>query len=70
MESIKEAIEYFGSGKKLAESVGVTDEAVSRWLNGNAKPSYTNAKKIETVTNGKVSRHDLRPDIFGEDKAA
>jgi DNA-binding transcriptional regulator YdaS (Cro superfamily) len=32
---------------------------------GHAQPSPKLANRIEQATNGKVSRHDLRPDIFG-----
>lgn len=44
------------------------------WQLANAwrgrKPSIDLAKRIEMATGGQVTRHDLRPDVFGPAKEA
>lgn len=52
---------------KLAEhGVTVTKEIVRRWLRGEQPPGTKNMDAIEAATGGKVTRYDLRPDVFGE----
>lgn len=56
----KKAIELMGGAPKVAERFGISTQAVYKW-------DYAPAKKvleIEAATG--VSRHQLRPDIFGE----
>lgn len=47
---------------------GHSHASISRWAGGVTKPGYKAALKIEEVTGGKVSRHDLRPDVYGPKK--
>ncbi len=51
----------------IADAHGVSEVTVRAWANGTRRhPSSLMAIEItETVTGGKVSRYDLRPDIFG-----
>ena len=58
------AIHRAGSQTALARLIGAKQQNVWDWVNKNnnkASPSYVLA--IEAATG--VSRHDLRPDIFG-----
>lgn len=58
------AIHRAGSQTALARLIGAKQQNVWDWVNKNnnkASPSYVLA--IEDATG--VSRHDLRPDIFG-----
>jgi len=48
----------------FAESLGVSQGLVSQWLTGDTRVTAERAKQIETVTNGQITRTDLRPDIF------
>lgn len=50
----------------------VSEVTVRAWANGNRKhPCTLKAVEItERLTSGKVTRHDLRPDIFGREKKA
>ena len=57
MEAAKKAA---GSAKKLAEMLGISGAAVSRW--GEEVP-LGRVIEVERVTG--ISRHVLRPDIFG-----
>ena len=64
--SIERAISYFGSQTNMAIVIDVTQQTISDWVRGKLKPSVKNSVKIERATNGKVTRQQLRPDIFGE----
>jgi DNA-binding transcriptional regulator YdaS (Cro superfamily) len=64
--ALSRAIDLTGGQKPLADIIGTTQSQVWYWLNRskNGVPGEF-AGKIEEATNGQVSRHDLRPDIFG-----
>ena len=55
----------------FAKQMGVTQGAVWQWMNGYCRVSAENVLPIERATNGKVSRHELRPDLYPrEDRVA
>lgn len=59
---IKELVKYFdeqGTKSDLAKSLGITKGAVSQW---NKIPA-AHVLDVERITG--ISRHVLRPDIFG-----
>jgi len=49
----------------LANLLGVTQGAVWQWLNGYQRITAERAIEIERVTQGTVTKHELRPDVFG-----
>jgi DNA-binding transcriptional regulator YdaS (Cro superfamily) len=51
----------------IADSHGVSEVTVRAWANGTRKhPCQLHSiEKTESVTAGKVTRFDLRPDVFG-----
>lgn len=53
--------------QQLADQHGVTEVAVRSWANGHRRHPYQliAIEITERLTQGKVTRHDLRPDIFG-----
>ena len=51
--------------QEFAALVGVTQGRVSHWLNGEKVPAER-CVQIEVATGGKITRSELRPDIFGE----
>jgi Putative antitoxin of bacterial toxin-antitoxin system, YdaS/YdaT len=53
--------------RRLREEHGVVrdEETVRRWLNGTLQPAARWMRVIEAATEGKVSRHDMWPEIFG-----
>ena len=63
MESILKASGQFQTQGEFAKSIGVSQCAVSKWMRGVLNPSAKHALKIERLTG--VSRHEIRPDIFG-----
>lgn len=62
--SIQLAAQLLGSQTALAKAAGVTQPAVFKWLAGSSRPNFLSALAIERATNGAVTRHDLRPDIY------
>lgn len=61
---IEKAVSICGSQVALARGCGVTQGAVWKWLHGGTI-SAEKAVSVESATRGSVTRHDLRPDIFG-----
>jgi len=51
----------------LAAAHGVSEVTVRSWANGTRRhPCILEAIQLtEEITAGKVSRHDLRPEVFG-----
>lgn len=60
------------SQAQFAEKIGVTQGAVWQWIqwldnpNKGTRMSAEKAKEIEDRTEGEITRHDLRPDIYQE----
>ena len=54
----------FGAKMRLSHA------AVVRWMNGTRRISAERAIEIERATQGAVTRHDLRPDLYPRDEAA
>ena len=52
------------SQSELARSLGVTQGTISHWLNGRARIPAERVLGIELATGGKVTRHELRPDLY------
>jgi DNA-binding transcriptional regulator YdaS (Cro superfamily) len=57
-----------GAKKEMAEYLGITQTWMGLLINGHRYPSLDLVKKIVRATQGLVTRHDLRPDIFGPDQ--
>lgn len=70
MEALKRAIEICGSQAELAKRVGKTQGHVWQWLNRDRKVPAEMARRIEAATDGKVARHELRPDLYDPPAAA
>ena len=48
----------------FASQLGVTQGLVWQWLNGRTKIVAERVLQIERATDGKVTRHELRPDLY------
>ena len=59
---IERAIRICGLSR-LARKLGVSRQAVDNWRHRRVPPEY--CIRIELATGGQVTRHELRPDIFG-----
>ena len=55
-----------GKSVDLAKLLGVTESAVSQWK----RVPLQRALEIEEKTDGRVTRYDMRPDIFGAPTSA
>lgn len=66
---INRAVAAFDSQAAFAKTVGVHPAFVSHWVTGRrpvpAKWCIAIEEAVRSV-GGDVSRHDLRPDVFGE----
>jgi DNA-binding transcriptional regulator YdaS (Cro superfamily) len=51
---------------EFANLLGVTQGCVWQWLNSVIKVTAERAIQIEKATKGKVTRAELRPDLFGK----
>lgn len=65
-EALLKAIEACTSAAELARRLGVTDQAINQWKVAPA----ARVIDIETATGKKVTRFQLRPDIFGTHEGA
>ncbi|WP_373874056.1 transcriptional regulator [Pseudomonas tohonis] len=58
-----------GGKKRLAKSLGIPATYLSRLISGDRAITAERAMHIERATEGKVSRHELRPDLDWEQVA-
>lgn len=66
MDAIKRACEVVGGRAALAEAIGVTPSFISQLVNGERPIPAERVLAIEHATGGKVTRYQLRPDVFGK----
>ncbi len=64
-KQIQRAIKLFDTQASFAKAIGVSQGMVSFWLRGIHLVTWQQAIKIEEATNKKITRSQLRPDIFG-----
>ncbi|MFB8927102.1 transcriptional regulator [Xanthomonas arboricola pv. juglandis] len=64
--ALDRAIEAAGSQLALAKALGIKSPSISGWYDRGKVP-VERVLAIETATG--VSRHDLRPDVFGPSPA-
>ncbi|HFT7039778.1 TPA: transcriptional regulator [Klebsiella pneumoniae] len=50
----------------LAARVGSTPGYLRLVFNGYKKAGFNLAKKLENITSGQITKHDLRPDIYSK----
>jgi len=67
---LSRAIENLGSQSALARACGVKQGHVWHWLNKSRNVPADYVLTIEAATGGAVTRHELRPDIFGKPATA
>lgn len=64
IESLDRACAAAGSQQALADLIGIKSPSISEWRQRGKVP-VERCLVIETATAGAVTRHDLRPDVFG-----
>jgi len=60
-EALSEVIKIVGNARALAKHFEIKPPAVYQWKKAPAE----RVLELERLSGGKVSRHDLRPDVFG-----
>lgn len=64
LEPLDRAISLLKTQEALAVALGIRSPSISLWRKRGKVP-VERCASIEAATDGKVTRHDLRPDIFG-----
>lgn len=64
--AIERACEIVGGQAEIARICDVTDQAVYKWVKKGFPPAER-CISIEEATNSKVTRYELRPDVFGSE---
>lgn len=67
--AIQRAVDIAGSQSALARAIGVTPQAVQKMVATGAVPAKQ-AIPIEQAVDGRVTRHELRPDLYPLEQAA
>lgn len=63
MDSIKKAVKAAGNMSILARACKVTPQAVRKWVVSGRVPAEQ-VLNVERATEMRVTRYDLRPDIY------
>ncbi len=61
-KAIERAAEIVGNKAALSRAVGVQPPTLQQWINGSRPVPVQKCTAIERVTDGQVTRQDLRPD--------
>lgn len=64
IEALIRATEIVGGQAELARISGLKQPSISRQMSRGKKVPAEWCLPIEQATGGKISRHDLRPDIY------
>jgi len=64
-EALDKACDAMGSQEALAKALYIRSPSISEWRKRKRVPAGR-CRDIEKVTGGQVTRHDLRPDLYGE----
>lgn len=70
VEALTRAVEIAGGQSALARHLKVSQAAVWHWLNKPIPVPAEHVAGIELATAGKVTRHDLRPDLWPQNERA
>lgn len=65
--AIERVFRLLGSQKALATKLGISDEAVRRY---RKRVPAERVLQIEAAVDGRVTRHELRPDLYPPEAAA
>ena len=70
--ALERAVEAAGGQTALAERIGngVKQTNVWNWLNREKRVPAERVLAVEQATDGQVSRHELRPDLYPSEDAA
>ena len=63
LSALLQAIKIAGGQSALARSCGVKQQTIGVWIKTGRVPA-ARVLQVEKAIAGKISRHDLRPDIY------
>lgn len=63
---VEEAIKAAGSLAELARRTGHKYQSIQQWRDNGGRIPAEHVLKFEAAVDGKVTRHDFRPDIYPE----
>lgn len=61
----KRITKMLGSQSELARLLGLSQQTVNFWFVSRRVPAE-HCRRIEALTDGRVTRYQLRPDVFGK----
>lgn len=64
LKALEKAIEIIGGQTVLARVCGIKPQTINVWRKKFGRAPAERVLQIEKAVNGRVSRHDLRPDIY------
>lgn len=70
LNPLERAIAEVGSQAELARRIGKKQAHIWNWLNRDKAVPAEAVLPIEEATGGKVTRHELRPDLYPQEPAA
>lgn len=62
-KALQRAIDHAGDVRSLAATLGLLPQHINNWKSRGVPAPW--CLPLEEASEGKASRHDLRPDIFG-----
>lgn len=65
---IAKAIRFAGSQTALGALLKLTPQAIQKWASQGLVPGER-CREIETLFDGKVTRYELNPNVFGDPPA-
>lgn len=65
--AISKAVWHAGGQSALARKLGLKPQAVQRWCKAGKVPAER-VLDVERVIEAKVTRHELRPDLYPQDQ--
>lgn len=65
LTALQRAVELCGTQAELSRRIQLDQRYLWNWLNRDLKASPEYCRAIEDATNGRVTRYQLRPDVFG-----
>jgi DNA-binding transcriptional regulator YdaS (Cro superfamily) len=68
IEALQRAIDLFPTQDAFAAALNIKSPSVSEWRKRGIVP-HERCADIERITEGKVTRAELRPDLWGEQAA-
>lgn len=64
LKYLKDAIKILGGQAIFAERLGLKQPTISTWITVYRRAPAKHAIAIEKLTQGKITRYQLRPDIY------